>query len=144
MRILPAIALLALLMCGTAGAIDTQPPLADPVLQKRYEDVIRQLRCLKCQNETIADSGAPIAADLRAKARLMVMEGRSDAEIYKFMTDRYGDFVLYKPPLEPRTWLLWAAPGLFVLIGLIAAASIIMRRARVASLEPADVEADPT
>ncbi len=72
------------------------------------------------------------------------MEGRSDAEIYKFMTDRYGDFVLYKPPLEPRTWLLWAAPGLFVLIGFIAAASIIVRRARVASLEPPDVEADPT
>jgi len=130
---------LGLALAMAAWAIDPER-LEDPTLQARYTHIIQQLRCLKCQNETIGDSDAPIAADLRLKTREMLKAGRSDQEIYRYMTDRYGDFVLYNPPVKAKTLLLWAAPALFVLIGIGVAASVIMRRARnVGSDEEADL-----
>lgn len=127
--------LLALLLTQSAWAIDSAPAFDDPALQARYEALTHQLRCLVCQNETIADSGADLAADLRRELREQIAAGRSDAEILKFMTDRYGAFVLYKPPFEPRTWLLWAAPGLLLLIGFICAGVVILRRSRLPSVD---------
>lgn len=115
---------------GTALAIDAEAAFADPAMQARYENLNRELRCLVCQNQSIADSNATLAQDLRREVRDMMAEGRDDADIRAFMTARYGDFVLYDPPLAPRTWLLWAAPGLLVMIGILAVVLVIRRRAR--------------
>ncbi len=115
---------------GTALAIDSEAAFADPAMQARYENLNRELRCLFCQNQSIADSNATLAQDLRREVRDMMAEGRDDADIRAFMTARYGDFVLYDPPLAPRTWLLWAAPGLLVMIGILAVVLVIRRRAR--------------
>ena len=123
---LVALALLSL----SALAIDTEPAFADPALQSRYEHMIRELRCVQCQNQTIADSPVGLAADLRRDVREMIATGKSDAEIKGFMTERYGDFVLYDPPLTARTYLLWAAPGLLLLITLGVAWRVILRRSR--------------
>ncbi|MFZ9126457.1 MAG: cytochrome c-type biogenesis protein [Steroidobacteraceae bacterium] len=125
-----------LLPFGTALAIDSEAAFEDPAMQARYENLNRELRCLVCQNQSIADSNATLAQDLRREVREMMAEGRNDADIRAFMTARYGDFVLYEPPLAPRTWLLWAAPGLLVMIGLLAAVLVIRRRARSLEDEP--------
>ena len=113
-------------------AVDSAPAFADPQLQARYEALTHQLRCLVCQNETIADSSATLAGDLRRELREQLAAGRSDAEVLKFMTDRYGAFVLYKPPFEERTWLLWLGPLVFLLIGAGVAVRIIVKRAKLA------------
>jgi cytochrome c-type biogenesis protein CcmH len=114
-----------------AFAIDQAPAFEDPVQQARYERLARELRCLVCRSETIADSNAQLAVDLRRQLRELMAAGKSDEDILKYMTDRYGDYVLYKPPVVPRTWLLWAAPALLVLGGGIAAAVVISRKAKL-------------
>src|SRR6188472_1458828 len=86
-------AALAMLLCGRALAIDSAPAFEDPVLLARYQHLTRELRCLVCQNETIADSNAPLAADLRRELRGLIAAGKTDDEVRKFLTDRYGDFV---------------------------------------------------
>ena len=129
---------------GAAIAIDTERAFDDPALQTRYETIIRELRCLVCQNETIADSNADLAADLRHEIREMIAAGRSDEEIRDFMTQRYGDFVLYRPPLSARTWLLWTAPVLLLAIGGIAAARFIRRRRAEVDSDPWDPQAGQT
>jgi cytochrome c-type biogenesis protein CcmH len=129
--------MLALCM-QAAMAIDTAPAFEDPAAQARYERLTRELRCLQCRSETIADSNASLATDLRRQLRELMAAGKSDEEIMTYMTDRYGDYVLYKPPLVPRTWLLWAAPVLFVLIGAVAATVVILRKSRLPEDDPAD------
>jgi cytochrome c-type biogenesis protein CcmH len=114
-----------------ALAVDTEQPFSDPALQQRYEHLIRELRCLVCQNETIADSNADLAADLRREVHGMIAAGKSDAEIRAFLTDRYGDFVLYRPPLTRDTLLLWAAPALLLGIGVFVAFRVVSRRSRL-------------
>lgn len=126
--------ILLLLLCSwvlPALAVDTEPPFADAVLQERYEHLIRELRCLVCQNETIADSSADLAADLRREVHEMVAAGKSDVEIRAFLTDRYGDFVLYRPPVKASTALLWATPLLLLLIGAFVAFRVVSRRSRL-------------
>lgn len=125
-----------------ALALDAERDFTDPELQQRYETLAQELRCPKCQNNTIADSNAPIAADLRRALRDQLGAGRTDEEILKFMTDRYGDFVLYRPPFDARTWLLWLAPGLLLLAGLISAAIVIARKARAPIPEDTDTGTD--
>ena len=116
-------------MVTTGGhAVDSQPAFQDPAMQARYERINRELRCLVCRSETIADSNAPLAADLRREVREMMAAGRTDAEIRQFMLERYGDFVLYRPRLNARTFLLWAAPALLLLIGGGVAVTFIRRR----------------
>lgn len=100
----------------------------DPVAEKRLQELSKELRCLVCQNETIADSNAELAVDLRREIRGMISDGRSDKEILDFMVTRYGDFVLYRPPVKTITLLLWAGPVLMLLIGLIAMRSYLKRR----------------
>jgi len=135
--------LLAWALLASAGhAIDAER-LDDPVLQQRYEQLTHELRCLVCQNETIADSNATLAADLRRELREMMKAGKTDAEIRAFLTERYGDFVLYLPPVTPRTWLLWAAPALLLLGGVAVAALVVRRRARTARADPAALEEEP-
>ena len=121
-----------------AFAIDKAPAFEDPVLQARYERLSRELRCLQCRSETIADSNAQLAADLRRQLRELMAAGKSDREITQYMTDRYGDYVLYKPPVTPRTWLLWAAPVLLVIGGGIVAFIVISRKSKLPDTDPAD------
>jgi cytochrome c-type biogenesis protein CcmH len=137
------IILLLLTFAPLAWAVDATPPFPDPAQQARYERLIRDLRCLVCQNESVADSNAMLAADLRREVRDLIIAGRNDDEIRAFMTERYGDFVLYRPPLVPRTWLLWAAPALFLAGGLFAVFRIVSRRARAARADPATLDEEP-
>lgn len=137
------IAALALAVSAAAFAIDAERAFDDPALQERYEHLTRELRCLVCQNQTIADSNATLAQDLRREVRELMEEGRTNDEIHEFLTARYGDFVLYNPPVKPRTYLLWAAPVLLLAGGLGAAALVIVRRARAARENPEALERDP-
>ena len=106
------------LISQTSSALDARQ-LADPKLQENYELLTKELRCLVCQNQTIADSNAELAFDLRRQVSEMLEQGKSNDEIIQFMTDRYGDFVLYKPAFKGKTLLLWIAPGAFLVLGLI-------------------------
>jgi cytochrome c-type biogenesis protein CcmH len=133
----------ALLFAGLAQAIDTGRAFEDPVQQQRYERLIRDLRCLVCQNQSIADSNAMLAGDLRREVRDMMIAGRTDEQIRDFMTERYGDFVLYRPPVRPRTWLLWAAPVLLLFGGVATAGFVVLRRARAARADPAALDDEP-
>jgi cytochrome c-type biogenesis protein CcmH len=132
-----------LLLSLPAGAVDTGQRFDDPAQQARYERLIRDLRCLVCRSESIADSNAPLAADLRREVDSLIREGKSDAEIHTFMTERYGDFVLLRPPVTPRTWLLWAAPGLFLVGGLAVVLVVVRRRASAARSNPGSLDDGP-
>ena len=113
-----------------AWAFDSELAFQDPAMQERYENMTKLLRCPMCQNQAIADSPVGVAADLRRELREQMAAGRTDAEIMDFMTARYGDFILYNPPVKPKTWLLWAAPVLLLLIGVASAAVVIVRRSK--------------
>lgn len=100
----------------------------NPALEARYRTLIAELRCPKCLNVNIAGSDAPIASDLRRAVRRMLEEGRSDQEILAHLQDRYGDFILYNPPLSPATVLLWATPAILILVGLLVLRRLGSRR----------------
>ena len=128
----------ALLCTQLAFAIDTAPAFSDPAQQERYERIIHQLRCLQCRSESIADSGVQLAADLRRQVREMMAAGKSDQEIFQHMVDRYGDYVLYKPPLVARTLLLWGAPILLLIGGAAIAVFVIARKSHLPDTDPTD------
>jgi len=123
---------IVLLVISTSSvfAIDSGKAFDDPLLQARYETIISEVRCLKCQNQTIKDSNAFLAGDLRREIRRMLAEGKTDAEIYDFLVVRYGEFALYRPRMSGKTLILWIAPGLFILLGAIVAVRVV--RARMA------------
>jgi cytochrome c-type biogenesis protein CcmH len=100
-------------------AKEAQPSAADPVLEERVMKLSRELRCLVCQNETLADSRADLAEDLRGQIREQMKAGKSDKEIIAYLTDRYGKFILYNPPVDPTTYLLWFGPFILLLAGLL-------------------------
>jgi cytochrome c-type biogenesis protein CcmH len=108
---------LLLLLPLAAFAQNAQPTTADPVTNKRAVHLAEQLRCLVCQNQTIADSNAALAVDLRRQIREQIAQGKSDSEITGFMVERYGDFVLYRPPVKATTLLLWLGPPVLLLVG---------------------------
>jgi cytochrome c-type biogenesis protein CcmH len=126
---------------GAALAIDAEDAFDDPVLQERYENINRELRCLVCQNQTIADSNATLAQDLRREVRDMIAAGQTDAQIREFMIERYGDFVLYRPRMTAGNFLLWAAPALLLVIGALVLVRVVRRRAQETDLEPEGPEA---
>jgi len=130
---------LCLLGGVTARALDANGQLEDPTLQARFERVVKDLRCLVCQNESIADSNVELARDLRRQVREMLVAGKSDDEIFDFMTDRYGEFVRFNPPLDRKTALIWGAPFIVLLLGIL----IIVRVVRGRSRMPLDDEASP-
>lgn len=117
-----------------AAGLDAQGQLQNPALQARFERIAKELRCLQCQNESIADSNADLARDLRRQVREMLVAGQSDDAIFSFMTDRYGEFVRFAPPLSPKTALIWGAPFFMLLLG----AAIIYRVVRQRSRMPLD------
>ncbi len=142
---LRAVLLLAVLGFASQGAlaIDSGDAFADPALQGRYERLIHELRCVQCQNVTIADSNVGLAADLRRQIREMIGAGQSDDQIRGFMTERYGDFVLYDPPLRPRTWILWAAPVLLLALAVgVVGIAAVRRSRRPPGDDPDDTLAD--
>jgi len=141
-----AVVLGLLLGIQPAGAIDTDPKLADPEQQATYERLTSEVRCLVCQNQTIGDSSAPLAADLRREIRQMVESGRTEEEIKVFLLERYGDFVLYKPRFKASTAALWLAPLLLLLLGGIGLGRIIRRRAALPvppDDDPSDGQSEP-
>jgi cytochrome c-type biogenesis protein CcmH len=136
------LALLCLLAAPLWAAAADAPPLAkDPALEARVMTIAEELRCLVCQNETLAASQAPLAVDLRGQIRVKLAAGQSEQQIVDFMVERYGDFVRYRPPFKASTALLWAGP--FVLLGLAAwvlVRTIRRRRAAAPALATADAE----
>ena len=115
-------------LASTALAIDAEEPLEDPELQARYEQIIEEIRCLKCQNATIKDSPAFLATDLRREIRRMLLEGYTNDQIFDFMVDRYGDFALYNPRASGKTLVLWIVPAAFLLLGGLFLANIVRKR----------------
>jgi cytochrome c-type biogenesis protein CcmH len=105
--------------------------------RQRYLEFARELRCPKCQNQNLADSNAPIAQDLRLELHRLLLEGKTDAEIVDFMVTRYGEYVLYEPPLETKTLLLWGAPVLMLCAGLLVLAGIVRRARRAGAARAA-------
>ena len=134
------ITVLAWLLAASAPALGAEavPTEQDPVAQARAVRLSGELRCLVCQNQTIADSNADLAVDLRRQVREQIAAGRSDREIIEFMTSRYGDFVLYRPPLRISTALLWAGPALLLVIGAFVLARMLRARKSAATLPLSD------
>jgi cytochrome c-type biogenesis protein CcmH len=113
-----------------ASAQDAQPTPDDPLANKRAVVLAEKLRCLVCQNQSIAESNADLAVDLRRQIREQIAQGKNDDDILGFMTARYGDFVLYQPPVKPETYLLWFGPLLLLLAGIFVLVSYLRQRGR--------------
>ena len=129
-----ALVALLLALCATlVPAREAAPEAADPALEARMTRITAELRCLVCQNQTIADSNAGLAVDLRRETREMLRQGKSDAEIIGYMTARYGDFVLYRPPLKSTTALLWFGPAAMLAIGAAVLLLVLRRRTKMAA-----------
>ena len=116
---------------NAAPALDANGQLEDRALQARFERITKELRCLVCQNESIADSNVELAGDLRRQVREMLSAGRSDDAIFDFMTDRYGEFVRFSPPLERKTVLIWGAPFIMLLLGGVIIFRVMRHRSRM-------------
>ncbi|HMT80607.1 MAG TPA: cytochrome c-type biogenesis protein CcmH [Azonexus sp.] len=130
---------------STAAIADAASEAAiatDPVAEKRLQGLSEELRCLVCQNQTIADSNAELAQDLRREIRGMIKEGKSDKEIVDFMVARYGDFVLYRPPVKGITLLLWGGPLGLMVLGLFALQRYLRRRTTRINAEDKPLSAD--
>lgn len=126
MRFLVCVALF--LVPVIVPAIDTGIAFEDPAMQARYENLIDEVRCLKCQNQTIKDSNAFLASDLRREIRRLMVEGKTDEEIFDFLVTRYGEFALYRPRMSGKTLFLWLAPLVLVLGGGLIAVRVVRRR----------------
>lgn len=135
------------LLAPLTWAGEAAPAADDPVLEARMLRIASELRCLVCQNQTIADSHAGLAIDLRNQVREMLQNGQSEQQIIDYMTARYGDFVLYRPPLKATTVLLWVGPGVMLLGGLGALILVLRRRNRMPAehfdSDEADAAQDP-
>ncbi len=114
-----------------AAAKEAAPASEDPVLEAKVMRIAAELRCLVCQNQTIADSHADLAQDLRNQVREMLRQGKGEAEILAYMTERYGDFVLYRPPVKSTTTLLWFGPGLLLVVGVAVLFVVLRRRSKL-------------
>ena len=138
-RLLLPLVLLSLL-APFAIAKDAQPASDDPALEQRLTRLSQELRCLVCQNETLADSRADLAEDLRREIREQMRAGKSDKEIIDFLTARYGQFILYKPQVTPTTYLLWFGPFVLLLAGLLVLFRYIKRRREMIPEKPLTAE----
>jgi cytochrome c-type biogenesis protein CcmH len=127
MKRLIAMLLLAL-ACVGAGAKEAAPLADDPVVEQRMLTISEEMRCLVCQNESLAASRSDLAMDLRRELRTLIKQGKTDAEIREFMVSRYGDFVLYRPRVSPLTYLLWGGPFLLMIVAVIVLLMYLRRR----------------
>ena len=131
---------LALQMAAPASAGEAVPLADDPVIEQRLIVISEELRCLVCQNESLAGSRADLALDLRREIRTLIKDGKTDPEIKEFLVSRYGDFVLYRPPVKPMTWALWFGPFLLMIGALVMLVRLVRRSQRNAAapaLDPA-------
>ncbi len=135
----PAAAVSATGGSAAVQGVDANGQLVDHALEARFESITKELRCLVCQNESIADSNVELAADLRRQVREMLVAGKSDEAIFDFMTDRYGEFVRFSPPLERKTLLIWGAPFIALLLGVAVIYRVVRQRSRM----PLDDETAP-
>ncbi len=122
------VSILLMLACYGLMANEAAPLAEDPVVEQRLIGISEEMRCLVCQNESLAGSRSDLANDLRAQIRSMIKAGKSDAEIRQYMVDRYGDFVLYRPPVKPITWLLWLGPFTILVVGIIGLLMYLRKR----------------
>lgn len=123
-----------------AHAGQAQPATADPALEEQVNRIASELRCLVCQNQSLADSNADLAIDLKNQVREQLAAGRSSQQVVDYMTERYGDFVLYRPPVKPTTWLLWGGPLLLLLAGGTLLWRALTVRAAARDAEPSGAE----
>lgn len=129
MKIVPKFLLVVYLILGNFTYANDEPVVFENKnLEERYYLLIEEIRCLVCQNQSLADSNAPLAQDLRNEVFKMLQINKSNAEIMEFLVERYGDFVLYRPPLKKNTWLLWFGPFLFLVIGFFVAVFVIKKQ----------------
>lgn len=128
--------LLVALALGTGWTKEATSLAEDPVVEQRMVAISEELRCLVCQNESLAASRAELAQDLRREVRTLIRQGRSDDQIRDFLVERYGDYVLYRPRVKPETWLLWAGPFLLMIIGVAILLVYLRRRNRVIDQTP--------
>jgi cytochrome c-type biogenesis protein CcmH len=128
---------IAIALCGTPAVhgIDATS-IADPALEARYLELTHELRCMQCQNESIADSPVGLASDLRREVRNMLLAGNTDEDVRSYMVSRYGEFILFRPRFSVRNAWLWFAPPLFLLIGLGVAVRVVRQRAALAATDP--------
>jgi len=133
-----AFACALLLISGLALAIEPGKAFEDPQLQARYEKISSEVRCLVCQNQTIKDSNAFLAGDLRREIRRLLEEGKSDAQVYDFLVARYGDFVLYRPRMSGKTLGLWIAPFILILVGGVVAVRVVRGRMQMSVNDDSD------
>ena len=117
-----------LLFAVPAAAIDSGKAFEDPELQARYENIIAQVRCVKCQNQSIKDSNVFLASDLRREIRRLIGEGKTDQEVFDFLVERYGEFALYSPRKSGKTLVLWLAPFVLLVAGSFVGYSVIRKR----------------
>ena len=140
-RQLRAFVVASLFMASAAGAVLPDEQLVDPALEARAREISKQLRCVVCQNQSIDDSDAPLARDLRVIVREQLIAGKSDDETMDYIVERYGNFVLLKPPFEPATWALWLAPLFVLLAGGAGVVAYLAGRRKVGG-EAATLTAD--
>jgi cytochrome c-type biogenesis protein CcmH len=136
------LALALLLAAGVASAVDPVE-LDDPALQARYRELSHELRCMQCQNQSIADSPVGLAGDLRREVRELLVAGKSDDEIRGWMRERYGDFILFRPVFAARTAWLWLAPVVLLVLGLGVAVRVVRQRASMAASGADDDDGSP-
>jgi len=122
--------ILAFLSVLVSAHTHAQLITVEPQYQQRYHAILEELRCLVCQNQTLADSSSELATDLRVQVKTMLEDGNSDQEILDFMSARYGDFVLYNPPVKSHTLFLWLGPFILLLFGIIAALVVVNKRSK--------------
>ena len=128
LRLVPILLICLLAPFAKAQVQEEEVPSDDPVIEQRLQNLSRELRCLQCQNQTLADSPAGLAADLRREIRVQMKAGKSDKEVVAFLTQRYGDFILYKPRVTFTTYLLWFGPFVLLLGGLYLLFTYIKQR----------------
>jgi cytochrome c-type biogenesis protein CcmH len=129
-----------LLLGGAAWAKEAAPAADDPQLEQRVMALARELRCLQCQNQSLADSNADLAKDLRDQIREKLQQGETERDIIDYLVARYGDFVLWRPPFKPTTLLLWLGPALLVVAGLIALIWRLVRERDAGEIELSEAE----
>lgn len=134
--------LLLLVWIGVAQAAIETFAYTNDAERERFQALTRELRCPKCQNQDLADSNAPIAADLRGEIHRLMNEGKSDEQIINSLVARYGEFVMYRPPVEQRTWLLWYGPAAFLILGFCIILIIVRRRQQQTLPSNAPLSAD--
>lgn len=135
-RIRVLMLLLGLGLSWGAMAGEAKPLAEDPVVEQRMIKIAEEMRCLVCQNESLAGSHADLAEDLRQEIREQVRQGKSNQEVMDFMVARYGDFVRYRPPVKPTTWLLWFGPFLLLALGIAVLVAVLRHRTRAPAIEP--------